>query len=129
IATSPSFRTGVLPKPELTRHLRCVCIDEARCLSPWCGSSRRDYAELGVLRGRLPSHICMVVVSATLPNHILENIRAQYHITKDAVTNAVAKDRSKCLTFMQSSHESKADLRFLILDGANTLEDVPTTLV
>ncbi|KAJ7431578.1 hypothetical protein B0H11DRAFT_1637650, partial [Mycena galericulata] len=52
-------------KPQFTSKLRCVGIDEAHCVSLWGGSFRPDYADLGVLRGRIPSNVPFVVASAT----------------------------------------------------------------
>jgi superfamily II DNA helicase RecQ len=74
IAISAAFRTAVLSKREFSDKLRAVCIDEAHCISLWGGSFRTDYANLGVLRGRFPSNVPFIIASATLPDHILDDI-------------------------------------------------------
>ena len=75
IAISAAFRTAVLSKRgEFSDKLQAVCIDEAHCISLWGGSFRTDYANLGVLRGRFPSNVPFIIASATLPDHILNDI-------------------------------------------------------
>jgi superfamily II DNA helicase RecQ len=94
-----------------------VCIDDVHCVSLWGGSFHPDYAEIGVLRARLPPHVVMMIASATLPDHILDDIRHRISITKDAQFVALSNDRPNIalsVRVMKHSEESKADLRFLI---------------
>jgi len=77
IAISPDFSKGVISKQQFWGQLHAVIIDEAHCISLWGGSFHPDYAKLGLLRGRFPKHIPFVVASATLPDHILDNIRVK----------------------------------------------------
>ncbi|KAJ7640072.1 P-loop containing nucleoside triphosphate hydrolase protein [Mycena polygramma] len=132
IATSAAFRKSTLSKPAFTSRLRCVCIDEAHCISLWGGSFRPDYADLGLLRGRVPSNVPFVVASATLPTHILDDVRTKLGLSKSAtqisLTNARPNVALSCRT-MQHPEESKADLRFLIRPGAAQPADIPVTLV
>jgi superfamily II DNA helicase RecQ len=132
ISTSPAFRTAVLSKMEFNSRLRAVCIDEAHCISLWGGSFRPDYGDLGVLRGRLPSNVPFVVASATLPDHILDDIRVKLELSKDAtlvsLSNARPNIALSCRS-MQHPEESKADLRFLIPPHASNPEDIDITLV
>ncbi|KAJ6492720.1 P-loop containing nucleoside triphosphate hydrolase protein [Mycena vitilis] len=132
IATSVAFRKSTLSKPAFTSRLRCVCIDEAHCISLWGGSFRPDYADLGLLRGRVPSNVPFVVASATLPTHILDDVRTKLGLSKSAthisLTNARPNVALSCRT-MQHPEESKADLRFLIRPGASQPADIPVTLV
>jgi superfamily II DNA helicase RecQ len=74
IAISAVFRTAVLSKREFSDKLRAVCINEAHCISLWGGSFCTDYANLGVLCGRFPSNVPFIIASATLPDHILDDI-------------------------------------------------------
>jgi superfamily II DNA helicase RecQ len=92
IAISLDFRKGVISKQEFWRRLRAVIIDEAHCISLWGGSFRTDYAKLGLLCGRFPKHIPFIVASATLPDHILDDIRVKLRLSPNAqmvcMTNA-----------------------------------------
>ncbi|KAG2155338.1 uncharacterized protein EDB93DRAFT_1080336, partial [Suillus bovinus] len=60
-----------------------VCIDEVHCISLWGGSFHPDYAKLGVLSARVPTNVPFVLASATLPEHILDDIRECLQISKD----------------------------------------------
>lgn len=134
IATSAVFRTSVLSKPSFNTRLRCVCIDEAHCISLWGGSFRPDYAGLSALRARIPSHVPFIVASATLPEHILDDIRAKLSVSRNAelitLTNARPNIALSVRTF-KHSEESKADLAFLLPKaGSNAkVEDIDITLV
>ena len=109
-----------------------VIIDEAHCVSLWGGSFRLDYGQLGVLRGRLPKHVPIIVASATLPDHILDDIRVKLKLSPNArivrVTNARPNVALSCRP-MKHAEKSKADLRFLIPVGATKPEDIDITLV
>lgn len=92
IAISSEFWKEVLSKQQFWGCLRIVIIDEAHCISLWGGSFRLDYAQLGVLCGRLPKHVPIVVASATLPDHILDDIHVKHKLSPNThlvrVTNA-----------------------------------------
>lgn len=132
IAKSRSFYKAVLSKDEFSSVLRAVCIDEAHCISIWGGSFRPDYADLGILRGRISQNVPFVIASATIPEHILDDVRRKLRLSKDAkmvkMTNARPNVALSCRT-MRHSDESKADLRFLIPKGASTPEDIEISLV
>ena len=109
-----------------------MVIDEAHCISLWGGSFRPDYAALGVLRSWFPKHIPFIVASATLPDHILDDICAKLKLSLNAhiiqVTNAHPNVALSCRP-MKHAEKSKADLRFLIPVGAKKAEDIDITLV
>jgi superfamily II DNA helicase RecQ len=93
IAIYAAFRTAVLSKREFSDKLRAVCIDEAHCISLWGGSFRTDYANLGVLRGRFPSNVPFIIASATLPDHILDDIRGKHKLSQNAKMVRVSNAR------------------------------------
>jgi superfamily II DNA helicase RecQ len=84
------------------------------------------------LRGRFPKHIPFIVASATLPDHILDDIRAKLKLSVNArvvrVTNARPNVALSCRP-MKHAEKSKSDLRFLIPVGATKPEDIDITLV
>ena len=132
LVISPEFRTQVLAKPSFYARLRAAFIDEAHCISLWGGSFRTDYAELGTLRGRLPVNIPLVVMSATLPEHILDDIHASLKLSENAHVVAITNARPNValsVRGMKFSNASKADLRFLIPQDAVFAGDIPITLV
>lgn len=132
IVVSESFRKEVLSKTKFHQQLRAVCVDEAHCISLWGGSFRPDYAGLGVLRGRFPSNVPFVVASATLPEHILDDIKRKLRLSTSVQKVSVSNARPNValsVRAMQHSEESKGDLRFLIPKDAKEAKDIPITLV
>ncbi|KDR67869.1 hypothetical protein GALMADRAFT_79410, partial [Galerina marginata CBS 339.88] len=132
IATSAEFQKAVLSKDPFIRNLRAVNIDEAHCMNVWGGSFRPDYATLGILRGRFPRNVPFLVASATLPEHVLDDIRSKLKLAKDVemvqLTNA-RPNVALSVRVMEHSDDSKGDLRFLIPPQAKQITDVPVSLV
>ncbi|KAJ7075016.1 P-loop containing nucleoside triphosphate hydrolase protein [Mycena belliarum] len=132
VAGSLDFGRKILAQPRFREHLRLVVIDEAHCVSLWGGSFRSEYAELGVLRGRVPSATVFAIASATLPVHVLDDVWAKLKIGKDAATVSMSNARPNvALSVRKIIHpdETKADLRFLLPNGATTAAEVPVSLV
>ena len=72
----------LLRKPEFTRNVLSIVIDEAHCVSEWGENFRKAFGELGRLRSYVPVTIPFMVTSATLPTHILDNVVQKLHISK-----------------------------------------------
>ena len=132
IVTSPEFHRAVTSKVKFTDRLRVLNIDEAHCINIWGGSFRPDYSELGILRGRIPKNVPFLLASATLPEHVLDDIRLKLRLPKDVkmvrVTNA-RPNVALSVRPMQKKEKSMGDLRFLIPPGANKAEDIKIILV
>ncbi|KAG6807500.1 hypothetical protein H0H92_007260, partial [Tricholoma furcatifolium] len=104
IALSDSLRKGVLSKEEFNMKLR----------------------------GRFPRNVPFVVASATLPDHVLDDIKRQLRLDESVRVVSVSNARPNValsIREMQHSEESKADLRFLIPQNATNPVDIPITLV
>ncbi|EDR05878.1 uncharacterized protein LACBIDRAFT_302478 [Laccaria bicolor S238N-H82] len=132
IAISTSFQKGVTSKEGFYTRLRALCIDEAHCMTLWGGTFRPDYGNLGILRGCFPKNVPIVVASATLPDHILDDIRRKLRLSQSVKVISVSNARPNValsVRAMQHSDESKADLQFLIPKDASKPEDIPVTLV
>jgi len=132
IATSSIFRSSVLSKSEFNTRLRALCIDEAHCISLWGGSFRPEYTEIGALRAKLPKHVAIGLASATIPDHILDDIRAKVSLSKTPCTVSMSNERPNIALScrkMRHSAESKGDLRFLIPRNASSADDIETTLI
>lgn len=132
IAISTAFRTAVLSKREFSDKLRAVCIDEAHCISLWGGSFRTDYANLGVLRGQFPSNVPFIIASATLPDHILDDIQGKLKLSRNAKMVRVSNARPNIalsVRAMKFDNYSMANLRFLIPPKVSKPEDIDITLV
>ena len=83
IVTSSEFHRAVTSKLTFTDRLRVVNIDKAHCINIWEGSFRPDYSELGILQGHIPKNIPFLLASATLPEHVLDDIRLKLKLPKD----------------------------------------------
>lgn len=132
MAVSETFRKEILIKREFWARLRVVVIDEAHCVCLWGGSFRGDYAALGVLRERIKRHVPFLVASATLPTHVLDNVRSRLKLSEGAWQVRLSNDRPNVALscrFMEHSNESKADLRFLIPHPTQAPADIPITLI
>lgn len=132
IAKSNTFRTSVLSKPGFNSCIRVVCVDEAHCISLWGGSFRPDYAQLALIRSRFPRNVPFLVASATLPEHILDDIRVKLQLPIDIKMIQVSNTRPNVALSCRRMHhpdDTKADLRFLIPPGARRPEDIDITLV
>lgn len=132
ILDSKEFRAEVLAKERFYQHLRAAFVDEGHCISQWGGSFRPDYATLGTFRGRLPINVPIVVASATLPDHIMDDIRSKLQLTQDATVVAVTNARPNValsVRGMKHSDKSKGDLRFVIPEDALYPKDIPVQLI
>lgn len=133
IASSGDFRRQVLLKNNFASQLRVMCINEAHCITVWGGSFRPEYETLGALQGRISRlNVPLLVASATLPEHILDDIRSKLKLSKDTKYVGVTNDHPNValsVRTMKYSEESKADLRFLIPEGATTLEAIIATAI
>ena len=101
-------------------------------MNVWGGSFRPDYAALGLLHGRFPGNVPFLVASATLPEHVLDDIRGKLKLARDVemiqLTNA-CPNVALSIRVMEHSEDSKGDLRFLIPPEAKQPMDVPISLV
>lgn len=111
---------------------RVVNLDEAHCISTWGGSFRPDYLELGDLRGLVPSHVPILIASATWPSNVLDEVRQVVGMPPNTRRIAISNARPNvALSVRATAHEepSFADLRFLIPVDAKKTADIPVTLV
>jgi superfamily II DNA helicase RecQ len=107
-------------------------INKAHCMGLWGSSFQTNYGELGVLHGQLLWHVPFVVASATLPNHILDDICTKLCLSANAkmvqMTNTQPNVALSCWS-MKHPQDSFADLQFLIPAGAITAIHLDITLV
>lgn len=110
LSISKMISTQLFSKPEFYERLRMVFIDEAHCASLWGSSFRPDYALLGLLRGRFPRNVPFAIASATLPPHVLDDIRRLLNIATDAKHIAVTNARPNvALSVRVISHSGRLE--------------------
>lgn len=61
-----SFR-GLISNPKFANHIATIVIDEAHCISQWGDKFCEEYSKLGTLQAFVPSHVPVLVMSATMP--------------------------------------------------------------
>ncbi|KAJ7061274.1 P-loop containing nucleoside triphosphate hydrolase protein [Mycena amicta] len=130
ILKTKAFKSGVLNR--IADRCRVVNLDEAHCISTWGGSFRPDYLELGDLRGLVPSHVPILIASATWPSNVLDEVRQVVGMPPNTRRIAISNARPNvALSVRATAHEepSFADLRFLIPVDAKKTADIPVTLV
>jgi superfamily II DNA helicase RecQ len=70
-----------------------ITFDESHCISEWGDSFRPEYGDIGNLRWILPAHIPFHITSATMPPHILQDVKRKLQIRSDAVEIIHSNDR------------------------------------
>lgn len=93
LVVSDEFHTEVFVKATFFEHLHAAFVNEAHCISLWGGNFHPDYAELGTLRSHLPCNIPIAVISATLPEHIMDDIHSKLQLSNDDLYIAVTNRR------------------------------------
>ncbi|PPR03854.1 hypothetical protein CVT26_000852 [Gymnopilus dilepis] len=90
-----------------------ISFDEGHCISQW-GDFRPEYGELGRLRWLIPSHIRFHVVSATMPDLVLKDVKSKLQMRSDTTTVIhLSNDRPNIhivVEQMDFSASSKKDL-------------------
>ncbi|KAG2754120.1 P-loop containing nucleoside triphosphate hydrolase protein, partial [Suillus brevipes Sb2] len=110
-----------------TRKFRVVIVSPERILSDrrfdtlqWGGDFRPSYAELGRLRWLVPPHVVFHVASATLPRHVLHDVKSILQMCDHRTTEARrTNDRPnihlmviEMLDPLNSMHDLKRVLKF-----------------
>ncbi|TDL13617.1 P-loop containing nucleoside triphosphate hydrolase protein, partial [Rickenella mellea] len=131
-ATDPAFREAVLSKDSFYKHLRAVVIDESHCISHWGSAFRDEYSMLGLLRGRLPTNVPLLVASATLPPHVMNDISEKLGLSSDCKLIRMSNARYNVglqVRQITGKESTKAALRFTIPHDAQKAEDIPVQLI
>ncbi|KAF5347516.1 hypothetical protein D9758_014513 [Tetrapyrgos nigripes] len=100
IITSPetalksSFYEQLLKTEEFKSACVSVVVDEAHCIAEWGGDFRPHYDAVGKLLARCPSHVPVLIASATMPQDVRELIRETLDLGDNYATVAVSNAKS-----------------------------------
>ena len=76
------FRKWISVK-ENTKDILAVIINEGHCISQWGGDFRPSYSQLEKLRSFVPSHIPILLTTATFPPRALADTCNRLHISPE----------------------------------------------
>ncbi|KAF8172287.1 P-loop containing nucleoside triphosphate hydrolase protein [Pholiota molesta] len=115
---SKRFINNVIRKPEMSRRVLSVVVDEAHVVSHWGSGFRKKYGTLGVLRALLPKGTPFVAMSATLPERVRKDVLVKLQFDRKRFTYLnLGNDRpnvSLVVRAIQNPMNTYSDLDFLI---------------
>ena len=118
---SKKFINNIIQKPEMSRHVLSVVVDEAHVISHWGSGFRKKYGTLGVLRALLPKGTPVITMSATLAGRVRKDVltKLQFDLKKFNYLN-LGNNRpnvSLVVRAIQNPMNTYSDLEFLIPKG------------
>lgn len=132
IALSKKFKKNVLDDNKFMDRLCLFAIDKIHLVAQWGQAFRPLYAEIKKVRKRIPCHVPLLGVSATLTK------QAQFRILEKAEFNPTYKlmqtslDRPKIMQIyrlMEHTKGSCLDLQFILPKTAKEAKDIQKTII
>jgi superfamily II DNA helicase RecQ len=76
--------SALLRSADFMKNMAAIIVDEGHCVSQWGEYFRKRFSELGKLQSYVPCSVPFLVMSATLPPHVLEQVQSQLHFYEDS---------------------------------------------
>ena len=137
LAISPAF-SRVCTTPEFQRRVALVAVDEAHLVQQWGSEFRPAYAQLSLLRSRLPLNTPWFACSATLDAATLKELKQSVSFTEDLQLIRTSIDRPEVCYIVEKIKPKKVKsfeaLYFILNDsvddkGQLTPHRIPKTVV
>jgi superfamily II DNA helicase RecQ len=137
LAISPAF-SRVCMTPEFQRRVALVAVDEAHLVQQWGSEFRPAYAQLSLLRSRLPTNTPWFACSATLDAATLKALKQSVGFNKDLQLIRTSVDRPEVCYIVEKIEPKKVRsfeaLYFVLNDsvddkGQPTPYQIPKTVV
>lgn len=112
-------------------RLRLLAIDELHLVSEW-KDFRPEYSELHMLRSRIPAHVPVLGVSATLDPQTLEWIKESAGFDPNVKTLRSSIDRPEIyfqISCLDESERSMLNLQSVLPQTVTRFSDVPKTII
>ncbi|KIY70314.1 P-loop containing nucleoside triphosphate hydrolase protein [Cylindrobasidium torrendii FP15055 ss-10] len=124
------FKNIVLQSKPFLDNLIQFSVDEAHCISEWGPDFRPTYGRLIELIRRLPNTVPQLIVSATLPKDVMDDVRLKLHLGDDFRVISVSNRKPNValsVRTLQHAQDSFADL--VSLFPATSPESLPQTII
>lgn len=82
-----------LGKMQFAKLIQLVAVDEAHCITQWGDHFRKTYSQLGSIRNFLPRSVPFMALSATLPPHVLTEVRKSLSMSRDTLVINLGNNR------------------------------------
>ncbi|PCH39607.1 hypothetical protein WOLCODRAFT_85959 [Wolfiporia cocos MD-104 SS10] len=115
-----------------SQNIMAFVIDEAHCISEWGPNFHKKYDELAKLRSFVPLSIPFLATSATLPPHVLADVRLKLCMsdTRTFLVN-LGNDRPNITPLVFRTHAAASDLSALNFTAREAFESkqlIPTVI-
>ena len=132
IALSKKFKKSILDDPKFTDRLRLLAIDEIDLVDQWGQAFRPLYAEIEKVRKRIPCHIPLLGVFATLTKKTRTKILEKAGFLPNYRLMQTSLDRPEIMQihrFMKHTKASCLDLQFILPKTAKEAKDIQKTII
>ena len=132
IALSKKFKTNILDNSLFAQRISLCAIDEIHLVEEWGKSFRPLYAEIEKIRTRIPHHVPLLGVSATLTKTKRLRVLDKAGFREDYQLMQTSLDRPEIQQihrFMKHAKSSLLDLQFILPPKAMHAKDIQKTII
>ena len=132
IALSKKFKKCILDQQSFTDRLCLLAIDEIHLVDEWGKSFRLMYAEIEKVQKRIPCHVSLLGVSATMTKSTRSRVLAKAGFLPDYHLMQTSLDRPEIMQihrFIDYPKASCLDLQLLLPKSAQQAKDLQKTVI
>lgn len=127
IVLSKKFTQNILDRHFFTEHLCLIAIDEIYLIEEWGKDFRPMYLEIEKIQKRIPCHVLLLGVSATLTKSVCTRVVEKADFLPNYYLLQTSLDHPEIMQihrFMEHLRSSCLDLQFVILQQAKKPKDI-----
>ena len=132
IALSKKFKNCILDQTSFTDRLCLLAVDEIHLVEEWGKNFRPMYAEIEKVRKRIPCHVPLLGVSATLTKSVRSRVLEKAGFLPNYHLMQTSLDRPEIMQihrFMEYPKSSCLDLQFILPPVAKKAGDIQKTII